>query len=139
MTPWTVARQAPLSVGFSRQEHWSGLPRPPPGDLPDPGIELRPLALQADCLPSEPPPQSLCRVLVAACRILAVAFELLVVACEVWFPDQGSNWGPLHWEHGVSATGPPRKSPPLKVFHGSSISTSLQQPQKFICNNNCKT
>ena len=38
-TPWTVARQAPLSMGFSRQEYWSGLPCPPPGDLPDPGIE----------------------------------------------------------------------------------------------------
>ena len=38
--PWTVARQAPLSMGFSRQEYWSGLPRPPSGDLPDPGIEL---------------------------------------------------------------------------------------------------
>ena len=38
-TPWTVAHQAPLSLGFSRQEHWSGLPCPPPGDLPDPGIE----------------------------------------------------------------------------------------------------
>ena len=38
-TPWTAARQAPLSVGFSRQEDWSGLPCPPPGDLPDPGIE----------------------------------------------------------------------------------------------------
>ena len=36
---WTIARQAPLSMGFSRQEHWSGLPCPPPGDLPDPGIE----------------------------------------------------------------------------------------------------
>ena len=39
VTPWTVARQAPLSMGFSRQEYWSGLPCPPPGDLPDPGIE----------------------------------------------------------------------------------------------------
>ena len=37
--PWTVARQARLSMGFSRQEHWSGLPFPPPGNLPDPGIE----------------------------------------------------------------------------------------------------
>ena len=36
---WTVARQAPLSMGFSRQEYWSGLPCPPPGDLPDSGIE----------------------------------------------------------------------------------------------------
>ena len=39
-TPWTVAPQAPLSMGFSRQEYWSGLPWPPPEDLPDPGIEL---------------------------------------------------------------------------------------------------
>ena len=38
-TPWTVALQAPLSMGFSRQEYWSGLPRPPPGDLPNPQIE----------------------------------------------------------------------------------------------------
>ena len=54
VTLWTVALQAPLSMGFSRQEYWSGLPCPPPGDLPDPGIELRPLAaavLQADPLP----------------------------------------------------------------------------------------
>ena len=39
VTPWAVARQAPLSVGSSRQKYWSGLPCPPPGDLPDPGIE----------------------------------------------------------------------------------------------------
>ena len=39
VTPWTVAHQAPLSMGFSRQEYWSGLPCPPPGDFPDPGIE----------------------------------------------------------------------------------------------------
>ena len=39
VTVWTVARQAPLSMGFSRQEYWSGLPRPPPADLPDPGIK----------------------------------------------------------------------------------------------------
>ena len=41
-TPWTVARQAPLSMGFSRQEYWSRLPCPPPEDLPDPGTELTP-------------------------------------------------------------------------------------------------
>ena len=54
-TPWTVAYQAPLSMGFSRQEYWSGLPFPSPGDLPDSGIEPRSPALQADALPSEPP------------------------------------------------------------------------------------
>ena len=52
---WTVALQAPLSMGFSRQEYWSGLPFPSPGDLPDPGIRLRSPALQVDSLPSEPP------------------------------------------------------------------------------------
>ena len=54
-TPWTVAYQALLSMGFSRQEYWSGLPFPSPGDLPDPGIEPRSPALQADALTSEPP------------------------------------------------------------------------------------
>ena len=54
-TPWTVAYQAPSSIGFSRQEYWSGLPFPSPGDLPDPGIELGSPALQADALTSEPP------------------------------------------------------------------------------------
>ena len=54
-TLWTVAHQAPPSMGFPRQEYWSGLPFPSPGDLPDPGIEPRSPALQADTLTSEPP------------------------------------------------------------------------------------
>ena len=54
VTPWTVAHQAPLSMGFSRQQYWSGLPFPPPGDLSDPGIEPRFPALQADSSLSEP-------------------------------------------------------------------------------------
>ena len=55
VTLWTVALQAPLSVGFSSQEYWSGLPCPPPGDLPNPGIKPSSLALKADSLLSEPP------------------------------------------------------------------------------------
>ena len=51
--PWTLAYQAPLSMGFSRQEYWSGLPFPSPGDFPDPGIKPRSPALQADSLPTE--------------------------------------------------------------------------------------
>ena len=54
VNPWTAARQAPLSMGFSRQEGWSGLPFPPPGDLPDPGMETKSPtspALQVDSLP----------------------------------------------------------------------------------------
>ena len=54
-TPWSVAHQAPLSMGFSRQEYWSGLSCPPPGTLPDPGIELGFPELEADSLLSEPP------------------------------------------------------------------------------------
>ena len=53
VTPWTVACQAPLSMGFSRQEYWSGLPFPSLGDLPDPGMEPGSPALQADSLPTE--------------------------------------------------------------------------------------
>ena len=54
-TPWTIAHQAPLSMEFSRQEYWSGLPFPSPGDLPDLGIEPGSPTLQADSLPSESP------------------------------------------------------------------------------------
>ena len=55
VTPWTVAHQASLSMEFSRQESWSGLPCPPPGDLPNPGIKSRSPALQMDSLLFEPP------------------------------------------------------------------------------------
>ena len=52
-TPWTVACQVPLSMGFSRQDYWSGLPFPSPGDLPNPGIEPGSSALQAKSLLTE--------------------------------------------------------------------------------------
>ena len=52
--PWTAAYQVPPSMEFSRQEYWSGLPFPSPGDLPDPGIEPRSPSLQADALPGKP-------------------------------------------------------------------------------------
>ena len=55
VTPWTIAYQAPQSMEFSRQEYWSGLPFPSPGDLPNTGIEPGSPALQADALQSEPP------------------------------------------------------------------------------------
>ena len=60
-SPWTVACQAPLSMGFFRKEYWSGFPFPPPRDLPNPGIEPASLmspALQVDSLPLEPPGKS---------------------------------------------------------------------------------
>ena len=55
MTPWTAPCQAPLSMGFSRQEYGGGLPFHSPGDLPDPGIEPTSPALEADTLPLAPP------------------------------------------------------------------------------------
>ena len=54
-TLWSVAYQVPPSMGFSRQEYWSGVPLPSPGDVPDPGIEPGSPALRAGALPSEPP------------------------------------------------------------------------------------
>ena len=55
VTPWTVAYRVPPSMGFSRQEYWSGLPFPSPGALPDPGTEPGSSALQVDAVMSEPP------------------------------------------------------------------------------------
>ena len=71
VTPWTAAHQAPPSMGFSRQEYWSGLPFPSPRDLPDPGIKPRSPALQADALTSEPPwkPPGFQYCVITGCRM----------------------------------------------------------------------
>ena len=71
-TPWTVAHQAPPFMGFSRQEYWSGLPFPSPGDLPDPGIESRSPALQADTLTSEPPGKHLNIALILKNKVITI-------------------------------------------------------------------
>ena len=75
-TPWAVAYQAPLSMGFSRQAYWSGLPFPSPGDLPDPGIKLGSPTLQADSLPSESPgkPIYVCICIKYVCLSVCMAF-----------------------------------------------------------------
>ena len=70
-TPWIVAYQTPLSMGFSRQEYWSGLPFPYPGDLPNPGIKPGSPALQTDVLPAEPPGKP-------ACSTVSCKFGVLV-------------------------------------------------------------
>ena len=59
-TLWAVAHGAPLYMGFSREEYWSGLPWSPPGDLPNPGIKPRSSALQVESLPPEPPGRLSC-------------------------------------------------------------------------------
>ena len=81
--PRTVIHQAPLSMGFCRPEYWSGLPFPPPGDLPDPGIKPRSLALQVDSLPSEPPGKT---------KNIGVGSLSLLQGI---FPTQESSWGLL--------------------------------------------
>ena len=82
VTPWTVACQALLPMGFSRQEYWSGLPFPSPGDLPNPGIEPRSPALQEVSLPSEPPRKP--------CSLSFL---------QGIFPTQGWNPGLQHFRH----------------------------------------
>ena len=112
---WTAACQAPLSMEFSSWEYWSELPFPSPEDLPDliqgsnPGLlHFRwPSALQAGSLLNEP--QGLFIYWFGCVRPL-------VAACGIWFPDQGSNLGPLHWECRVLATGPPGKPQQLSHF-----------------------
>ena len=78
-TPWTVAYQAPPSMGFSRQEYWSGLPFPSPGDLLDPGIEPRSPAFQADALTSELPGKPL---LLSSHSIITSGQLTQIVQCE---------------------------------------------------------
>ena len=69
-------------MGFSRQEYWSGLPHPPPGDLPNPGIEPRSPALQADSLLSQPPGKHQCIVDIAIITSV-ILFESAVAMCDV--------------------------------------------------------
>ena len=100
MTLWTVAHQAPLS----RQEYWSGLPCPPPGDLPNPGMEPRSPTWQADSLLAEPPRKP---------KNTGVGSLSLL---QGNFPTQESNWGLLHcrWvSYKLSYPG----SPDLYIFY----------------------
>ena len=95
-TLWTVAHQAPLSMGFSRQEYFSGLPCPPPGNLPNPGSEIGPPALQTDSLPGEPqgkshmPVETLC---LCDNQTAHIPFTYSHSNCPLW----GSIG--LAWEH----------------------------------------
>ena len=99
VTPWTGVCQAPLSIGFPRQEYWSGLPCLPPGDLPSPGIIPRSPALQADSLQSEPPGKP---------KNTGVGSLSLLQGI---FPTQGSNPGLPHCKqilYPLSHQGSPR-------------------------------
>ena len=99
VTPWTVAHQAPLSMEFSRQEYWSGLLFPPPGDLPDPRIEPGSPTLQVDSLESEPPGKPLNKVgcLVSMEGNRAVIFKLCSGASSstTWDLARKAGLGPM--------------------------------------------
>ena len=81
--PWTVAYQAPPSVGFPRQECRSGLPFPSPGDLPDPGIAPGSPTLQADALPSEPAGKPQYRRMYIMCALCTVHMQFIDKTGEV--------------------------------------------------------
>ena len=107
-TPWTVAHQAPLSMGFSRQEYWSGLPFPSPGNLPYPGIEPRSPALRADSLPTEPQGKP---VYLTSCGsgLLSNGSSVHPTLCiaNVYFLDQQSLLKLLEFcQHSVEGTNP---------------------------------
>ena len=100
MTPRTVGYEAPLSMGFSRQECWSGLPFPSPGDLPNPGIQPGSPTLQPDTLPSEPPGRSLytkknVKVLVTqSCLTLCNSMDYSPPGFCLWnYPGKNSGVG----------------------------------------------
>ena len=97
-TLWTVAHQAPQSVGFSRQEYWSGLPFPSPGDLPNPGIEPRSPTLQADTLTSEPPGKPIYCIKIMWMWSLSLSFRIsyLLYSWEMW-DDTVSTWW-MKWD-----------------------------------------
>ena len=113
-TPWTVACQAPLCMGFSRQEYWSGLPCPPLGDVSDPEIIPRSLSLQADSLPSEPPGKPMNTG--AGCHALLQGI----------IPTQGFNpclLRLLHLQAGSLPLGPPGTPP--RAYESESKSRSV--------------
>ena len=120
--PWTIAHQAPLSMGFSRWEYWSDLPFPSPGDLPDPGIKPRSPALQADSLLTE-----LQGKLLKLCYV-SVQFSSSVVSDSLRPMDCSTPGLPVHHQlleftqthvHWVSAIQPyhPLSSPSLPTFN----------------------
>ena len=105
-TPWTVAYQAPPSMGFSRQEYWSGLPFPSPGDLPNPRIEPESPALQADALPSEPPGKDPMYVLLHSMPLTLQ--QATTNPCLQWglLDTHRQVWVSLLWRHCSFLLGP---------------------------------
>ena len=101
VTVWTVAHQAPLCMEFSGQKYWSGLPCPPPGDLPNPGIKPRSLALQEDSLPSEPPGKLPC-----VCMCVCVYIYTHIYGRRKWQPTPVFLPGESHGQRSLADYSP---------------------------------
>ena len=87
--PWAVAHQAPLSMGFPKQEYWSGLPFPPPGDLPNPETEATSLTLAGRFFTIEPTGKPMCVWCMHVC--VYIFFGYAVCLMGSWFPIQGHS------------------------------------------------
>ena len=90
-TPWTVAHQAPLSMGFLRQQYWSGLQFPSPGDLPDPGIETMPPALAGRFFTSEPPEKPL-KLIRCRKRDWQKTLRAISLRKSLWYITETNMW-----------------------------------------------
>ena len=137
MTPWTVAHQAPQSMGFSRQECWNGSPFSSPGDLPKPGIKPGYPELQADSLQFEPPvcPSNYSRMRQRwRWRVSPKACGSLWKMCLVSLDFSGSTtnrWNGDLWNcDGCSLAGVSRMHLPLVGIFGRKVHTA--QPEKWI-------
>ena len=148
-TPWTAARQAPLSVGFSMQEYWSGWPCPLPGDLPDPEIKPRSPALQADCLrlshqgsPSDLTALCLCSAACGACFVIQTHLTLEKTdqrGSHLPRPHAGGRqpqarkpWAPLLWGGGRQGPLTALICPVILVTHHVMLS------QPFKCHHHSR-
>ena len=87
-TPWTLSHQAPLSMGFPRQEYWSGLPFPSPGDLPDPGIEPTSSSLAGRFFTTEPPGIYIC---IYFCEYAYIIFHFVLEKSRIMQKEQKKN------------------------------------------------
>ena len=135
-------------MGFSRQEYWSGLPFPSPGDLPDPGIEPRSHTFRADALTSEPPgKRKYIKYMLNICiYILYIIYICMYIffwpcqaACRILVLLLAMELMPLHWKHGVLKTGqagsPKSRDQTLKNLNNLATVPNLVSPDTMLLSN----
>ena len=127
LTPWTVAHQAPLSMGFSRREYWSGLPFPPPGDLPDPGIRPASLTSPALAFTSRPPGKP--------CKSLYPLQKKGPCSGQSAHLAKGCRDDTGPWHPSLTAIGQPA---PGQASRNSRMTADLPTVRSTICHSLCK-